>query len=233
MSQAFIELRDISVVYGNKMLLNNVNLNIYPNELVYLIGKVGSGKTSLLKILYAELETANGSARVTNFQIDQLKRKTIPYLRRKLGIVFQDFQLLSDRNVHDNLRFVLEATGWKNSEDIAFRIKEVLNEVGLMQKEFAHPHELSGGEQQRIVIARALLNKPLVILADEPTGNLDPESSYQVMDILKDITKNGSCVLIATHQYDLIEKYPGRVLKIENNGLFEVGNVVTHEFGTS
>ena len=230
MSQAFIELKDISVVYGDKMLLNNVNLNIYANELVYLIGKVGSGKTSLIKTLYAELDTRNGSVRVTDYRVDQIKRKAIPFLRRKIGIVFQDFQLLSDRNVHDNLRFVLEATGWKSREDIAFRIKEVLNEVGLIQKEFVHPHELSGGEQQRIVIARALLNKPSIILADEPTGNLDPESSYQIMEILKDIAKDGSCVLIATHQYDLIEKYPGRVLKIENNSLVEVGNVVTHEF---
>ena len=232
MSQALIELKDISVVYGDKMLLTNVNLNIYANELVYLIGKVGSGKTSLLKTLYAELDTTNGSVRVTDFQVDRIKRKSIPFLRRKLGIVFQDFQLLSDRDVHDNLRFVLEATGWKNREDIAFRIKEVLNEVGLIQKEFVHPHELSGGEQQRIVIARALLNKPSIILADEPTGNLDPESSYQIMELLKDIAENGSCVLIATHQYDLIEKYPGRVLKIENNSLIEVGNVVTHEFDT-
>lgn len=233
MSPSLIELKDVSVVYNNKMLLKYVNLSINRNELVYLTGKVGSGKTSLLKILYAELKLTKGSARVINFLIDGIKLKSIPILRRKLGIVFQDFQLLSDRSVHDNLKFVLEATGWKNRKDIALRIKEVLNEVGLIQKEFVHPHELSGGEQQRIVIARALLNKPLVILADEPTGNLDPESSYQIMELLTGIAKNGSCVLIATHQYDLIEKYPGRVINIENNSLVEEGNEGTHEFGTS
>ncbi len=230
MSLTLIELKDLSVVYGDKMLLKDVNLSIKRSELVYLTGKVGSGKTSLLKVLYAELKLTKGSGRVINFLIDGIKSKSIPLLRRKLGIVFQDFQLLSDRNVHDNLRFVLEATGWKNKEDIDFRIIEVLNEVGLIQKEFVHPHELSGGEQQRIVIARALLNKPLIILADEPTGNLDPESSYQVMEILNKIAQSGSCVLIATHQYDLIERYPGRILKIENNNLVEERNVVTHEF---
>ncbi|RLD76070.1 MAG: phosphonate ABC transporter ATP-binding protein, partial [Bacteroidetes bacterium] len=197
MNQALIELKDVSVVYDDKMLLKNVNLSVKRSELIYLTGKVGSGKTSLLKILYAELKLTKGSARVINFLIDGIKTKSIPILRRKLGIVFQDFQLLSDRNVHDNLRFVLEATGWENREDIDFRIIEVLNEVGLIQKEFVHPHELSGGEQQRIVIARALLNKPLIILADEPTGNLDPESSYQVMEILNKIAQSGSCVLIA------------------------------------
>ncbi|RLD82669.1 MAG: phosphonate ABC transporter ATP-binding protein [Bacteroidetes bacterium] len=230
MNQALIELKDVSVVYDDKMLLKNVNLSVKRSELIYLTGKVGSGKTSLLKILYAELKLTKGSARVINFLIDGIKTKSIPILRRKLGIVFQDFQLLSDRNVHDNLRFVLEATGWENREDIDFRIIEVLNEVGLIQKEFVHPHELSGGEQQRIVIARALLNKPLIILADEPTGNLDPESSYQVMEILNKIAQSGSCVLIATHQYNLIERYPGRILKIENNSLIEEGDVVTHEF---
>jgi len=231
MNQAFIELKDLSIVNGSKMLLSNVNINIYPNELVYIIGKVGCGKTSLLKTLYAELKPANGSVNVTGFRVERLKRNQIPHLRRKLGIVFQDFQLLTDRSVHDNLQFVLMATGWKKSEDIAFRIKEVLNEVELIHKEFDNPHELSGGEQQRIVIARALLNNPSILLADEPTGNLDPESSYRVMDILNNIAKKGSCVLIATHQYDLIKKYPGRVLKIENNELVEAGNVQTHEFG--
>ena len=231
MSQALIELKDVSVVYNNKILLTDVNLSVNRKELVYLTGKVGSGKTSLLKILYAELKLTKGSVRVLNFLIDGIKSKSIPLLRRKLGIVFQDFQLLSDRNVHENLRFVLEATGWKSSEDIAFRIKEVLNDVGLSNKEFIYPHELSGGEQQRVVIARALLNRPSVILADEPTGNLDLESSYQIMDILTNIAEKGSCVLIATHQYDLIEKYPGRLLKIENNSLHEIESVVTHEFG--
>ncbi len=232
MSQALIELKNVSVVNNNKMLLKDISLSVNRNELVYLTGKVGSGKTSLLKILYVELKLTKGSVRVINFLIDGIKAKSIPLLRRKIGIVFQDFQLLSDRNVHDNLRFVLEATGWKNNEDVGLRIKEVLRDVRLSEKEFVHPHELSGGEQQRIVIARALLNKPLVILADEPTGNLDPESAHKVMKILKDIANKGSCVIIATHQYNLIEKYPGRVLKIENNQLLEIANVLAHEFGT-
>jgi len=221
MEHVLIELRNISIIYGEKTLLDNVDLNIYENELVYLIGKVGSGKTSLIKALYAELDTNGGSAYVAGFQLNGIKQKTIPLLRRKLGVVFQDFQLLTDRNVHDNLRFVLEATDWKNNKEIDARIKEVLKEVELTEKEFSFPHELSGGEQQRVVIARALLNKPSIVLADEPTGNLDPESSYKIMEILKQIAQNGSCVLIATHQYDLISKYPGRVLKIENNGLVE------------
>lgn len=230
MNQAIITLQDISVVNGSKTLLENINLNIYPNEMVYLTGKVGSGKTSLLKTLYAELKPSKGQAYVSGLNVHNVKRNKIPFLRRELGIIFQDFQLLPDRDVHDNLQFVLEATGWKNKEDIAFRIKEVLNEVGLKDKEYSQPHELSGGEQQRIVIARALLNKPSVILADEPTGNLDPESSYRVMEILKNIADAGSCVLVATHQYDLIDKYPGRVLKIENTTLLEQKIVDDHAF---
>ncbi len=230
MSKVLVELKNISIAHNDKLLLNDIDLQIYANELVYLTGKVGSGKTSLLKTLYAELKPSNGSVNVADIQVNDIKIKSIPLLRRKLGIVFQDFQLLSDRNVHENLRFVLEATGWKDKEEIGFRIKEVLNDVGLLQKEFVNPHELSGGEQQRIVIARALLNKPPVILADEPTGNLDPESSYQIMEILKNIANNGSCVLIATHQYDLIDKYPGRLLKIEQNSLLEIEHEVAHSF---
>lgn len=230
MNQPIINLQDVSVVNGNKTLLEGVNLNIYPKELVYLTGMVGSGKTSLLKTVYAELKPSAGQAYVSGINVHDIKRSKIPFLRRELGIIFQDFQLLPDRDVHDNLLFVLEATGWKNMEDIAFRIKEVLDEVGLKEKEFAHPHELSGGEQQRIVIARALLNKPSVILADEPTGNLDPESSYRVMEILRNIADSGSCVLIATHQYDLIDKYPGKVLKIENKTLLEHNKLDVHAF---
>lgn len=230
MNQPIITLQDISIVNGGKTLLENINLHIYPGELVYLTGKVGSGKTSLLKTVYAELKPSAGQAYVSGLNVHNIKSNKIPLLRRELGIIFQDFQLLPDRDVHDNLQFVLEATGWKNEEDIAFRIKEVLDEVGLKDKEYVHPHELSGGEQQRIVIARALLNKPSVILADEPTGNLDPESSYRVMEILKKITGSGSCVLIATHQYDLIGKYPGKVLKIENKSLLAEKNADVHAF---
>lgn len=220
MENAVIELKDVSLNYGTRNLLHHVSLKVFPRELVYLIGSVGSGKTSLLKTLYAELKAQSGTVSVSNFNINKLKRRQIPYLRRKLGIVFQDFQLLTDRTVHDNLKFVLDATGWKNEQDKQKRISEVLQKVDLPDKEFKLPHELSGGEQQRIVIARALLNKPQIILADEPTGNLDPDNSYKVMQILSEIaSSNGTCVLIATHQYDLIERYPGRVIKIENRKL--------------
>ena len=215
-----IELKDVSLNYGERNLLDCVDLKIYPRELVYLIGSVGSGKTSLLKTLYAEHRPHSGKVRVSDYWVNKLKRRQIPYLRRKLGIVFQDFQLLTDRTIHDNLKFVLDATGWKNEEEKLKRIKEVLDKVDLLDKELKYPHELSGGEQQRIVIARALLNKPEIILADEPTGNLDPDNSFRVMQILSEIAlSNGTCVLIATHQYDLIERYPGRVVKIEHKKL--------------
>ncbi len=220
MENAVIELKDVSLKYGTRNLLHNVSLKVFPRELVYLIGSVGSGKTSLLKTLYAELKAQSGTVRVSNFNVNELKRRQIPYLRRSLGIVFQDFQLLTDRSVHDNLKFVLEATGWKSEEEKQKRISDVLQKVDLPDKEFKFPHELSGGEQQRIVIARALLNKPQIILADEPTGNLDPDNSFKVMQILSEIaSSNGTCVIIATHQYDLIERYPGRVIKIENRKL--------------
>jgi cell division transport system ATP-binding protein len=217
-----VKLHNVSVIQEDKTILANVSFSIYANELVYLIGKVGSGKTSLIKTLYAELPLEFGDAIVNEFKLEKISPKNIPYLRRSLGIVFQDFKLLSDRNVHDNLQFVLEATDWKDKVLIYKRIKEVLSNVMLSDKEFSKPNELSGGEQQRVVIARALLNEPSLILADEPTGNLDPVSASQIMHILQNLTQNGSSVLIATHQYNLIKQYPGRVLKIEDGLVNEI-----------
>ncbi len=222
MQDLIVNAKNISVAQDNKVLMSNVNLQLSKGELVYLIGKVGCGKTSLIKTLYADLPLSAGKASVNGFELSTINNKDVPYLRRSLGIVFQDFKLLEDRNIHDNLSFVLEATDWKEQTKIDARIKAVLNEVGLFDKEQKMPNELSGGEQQRVVIARALLNSPPLILADEPTGNLDPDSSQQIMRILKSITDKGSCVLIATHQYDLIKAFSGRVLKIEDNNLRDV-----------
>lgn len=222
MNNPVIEANNLSLEQDGKIIVQKANFSLSEGELVYLIGKVGSGKTSLIKTLYADLPLAGGSAIVNKYELAQLSRKDIPYLRRSLGIVFQDFKLLTDRTVHENLKFVLDATGWDDSQKIQQRIKEVLKEVDLGDKEHKMPNELSGGEQQRVVIARALLNQPPVILADEPTGNLDPESSMKIMQILKKITQKGSCVLIATHQYDLIKEFPGRVFRIINNGVKEI-----------
>ncbi len=222
MQESVIQTKNSSIVQDGKIVIQNVNIELNKGELVYLIGKVGSGKTSLIKTLYADLPLAAGSVKVNGFELDRISHQNIPYLRRTLGIVFQDFKLLTDRNIHDNLRFVLEATGWKDQIEIDKRISEVLNDVDLPDKEPKMPNELSGGEQQRVVIARALLNKPPVILADEPTGNLDPDSSKKIMKILQAITQKGSCVLIATHQYDLIKEFPGRVFRINNNHVREI-----------
>lgn len=202
-------------------ILKNVNIEIQSGEFVYLIGKVGSGKSSFLKTLYAELPLEYGNAEVAGFQLKKIKKSQIPLLRRKCGIVFQDFKLLIDRNVYDNLEFVLKATGWKNKKAIRERIETVLTKVGMVDKKNQMPHQLSGGEQQRIVLARALLNAPPLILADEPTGNIDPETSYRLVELLKEICDTGKTIIIATHQYDLIERYPGRVFCCENGELFE------------
>lgn len=202
-------------------ILKNVNIEIKSGEFVYLIGKVGSGKSSFLKTLYAELPLEYGSAEVAGFQLKKIKKSHISLLRRKCGIVFQDFKLLTDRNVRQNLEFVLRATGWKNKKAIQERIETVLEKVGMADKVQKMPHQLSGGEQQRIVLARALLNAPPLILADEPTGNIDPETSYQLVELLKEICATGKTIIIATHQYDLIGKYPGRVFCCENGELLE------------
>lgn len=202
-------------------ILKDVNVEIQSGEFIYLIGKVGSGKSSFLKTLYAELPLEYGNAEVAGFQLKKIKKSQIPLLRRKCGIVFQDFKLLIDRNVYDNLEFVLRATGWKNKKAIKERIETVLTKVEMLDKQAKMPHQLSGGEQQRIVLARALLNAPPLILADEPTGNIDPETSYRLIELLKEICDTGKTIIIATHQYDLIEKYPGRVFCCENGVLYE------------
>lgn len=202
-------------------ILKDVSVEIKSGEFVYIIGKVGSGKSSFLKTLYAELPLEYGNAEVAGFQLKKIKKSQIPLLRRKCGIVFQDFKLLTDRSVYANLEFVLRATGWNSKKEIRERIDNVLTKVEMPDKRDKMPHQLSGGEQQRIVLARALLNAPPIILADEPTGNIDPETSYRLVELLKEICENGKTVIIATHQYDLIQKYPGRVFRCENGTLFE------------
>lgn len=211
---------DKAVIRQQKVtILKDVTLEIKSGEFVYIIGKVGSGKSSFLKTLYAELPLDYGDAEVAGFRLRKIKKSQVPLLRRKCGIVFQDFKLLTDRSVYDNLSFVLRATGWKNRKALEERIDTVLDKVEMKDKKFKMPHELSGGEQQRIVLARALLNAPPLILADEPTGNIDPETSYRLTGLLRDLCTTGKTVIIATHQYDLIEKFPGRVLRCDNGTL--------------
>lgn len=215
MSEPIIELRNASIFQQENLVLSNVSFTLDKGEFIYLIGRTGSGKSSLLKTLYGELPARDGIVRVAGYDLTKLKRKDIPYLRRKIGIVFQDFQLLFDRSVEKNLEFVLGATGWTEKAEISRRIDEVLAKVGLSDKRFSMPHQMSGGEQQGIAIARALLNDPDVILADEPTGNLDPDTTLEVMKLLRNISENGQAVLMATHNYGLIQKYPGRIIKCE------------------
>lgn len=221
MPEIIIKTENAVIRQQRNTILKNVNLEIQRGEFIYIIGKVGSGKSSFLKTLYAELPLEYGKAEVAGFQLKRIKKSQIPALRRKCGIVFQDFKLLTDRTVYANLEFVLRATGWKSKKAIQERIDSVLQKVEMPDKKNKMPHELSGGEQQRIVLARALLNAPPIILADEPTGNIDPETSYRLIELLKDICTNGTTVIIATHQYDLLEKYPGKVLRCDNGTLTE------------
>ncbi len=207
------------------MVLQNVNVSLAEKEFVYLIGKTGSGKSSFLKMLYGELLIQEGSGSVAGFDLRKLRRRDIPMLRRKIGIVFQDFQLLTDRSVMKNLHFVMKATGWKKKQLMTDRALEVLKLVGIAEKAYNMPHELSGGEQQRVAIARALLNKPELILADEPTGNLDPQTSEEIMNLLMAIAAEGTTILMATHDLGLVEKFPGRVLRVENNTINEVASM--------
>lgn len=210
-----IKMSEVNVYQRDTLVLKNVDMHIEKGEFVYLIGKTGSGKSSLLKTLYADLELTEGSASIADFDLKTLKTSQIPSLRRKIGIVFQDFQLLTDRNIHENLLFVLKATGWKDKKEMEERIEDVLKKVGMETKGFKMPFQISGGEQQRVAIARALLNDPELILADEPTGNLDPITSEEIMKLLVDISKSGRAVLMATHDYSLIRKFPSRILKCE------------------
>ncbi|SFF47666.1 cell division ATP-binding protein FtsE [Sunxiuqinia elliptica] len=211
-SETIIALHDVDVFQQDQLILTHVNLDVKVGEFVYLIGKVGSGKSSLIKVLNAELDLFSGTAEVAGFDLRKLKRSEIPFLRRKMGVVFQDFRLLTDRNVQENLEFVLKATGWKIEKAIKNRIHEVMERVGMKSKLKSMPHELSGGEQQRVVIARAILNDPELILADEPTGNLDPETSDELMGILKEINSQGKTILMATHDYHVLNRYPARTL---------------------
>ena len=222
MSEPILHLKDASISQGDNLVLTNVNIEINKGEFVYLIGKTGSGKSSLMKILYGDLILTDGEGQIVGHNLKGLKDKDIPFLRRKLGIVFQDFKLLTDRTVNDNLLFVLKATGWKDKSEMNKRVDDVLSKVGMKTKGFKFPHELSGGEQQRVAIARALLNNPELILADEPTGNLDPQTSVEVMEVLQDINKNGNTILMATHDYALLLKYPSKTLKCDENQVFEV-----------
>ncbi|MFM6975890.1 MAG: cell division ATP-binding protein FtsE [Sphingobacteriaceae bacterium] len=216
-----IKLSNVDVFQQNQLVLSQVNLHLDKNEFVYLIGQTGSGKSSLLKIIYGDLHIKTGEGQVAGYDLRKLSDEEVPFLRRKLGIVFQDFQLLTDRSIEKNLEFVLQATGWTNELEIASRVREVLDQVGLRSKIQKMPHELSGGEQQRVVIARALLNHPEVILADEPTGHLDPETSEEITTLLRQISQSGTAVLFATHDYHIIRTFPSRIIKCENGSVVE------------
>lgn len=227
MSESIIELENVSIYQQENLVLSKINFSVSKGEFVYLIGKVGTGKTSLIKALYSEVPIAEGTGRIGDFILQDITSAQIPFLRRKIGIVFQDFQLLTDRNVYNNLYFVLRATGWTEKPDIDIRINEVLQKVDMVDKIKKMPHQLSGGEQQRIVIARALLNDPEIILADEPTGNLDPETSEDIMRLLQNICNSGRAVVMATHNYYLLKKFPGRVIKCDNTQLVELTESAT------
>lgn len=214
-----VELKDSAIYQDDHLVLKSVNVHINKGDFVYLIGKTGSGKSSLLKTFYGELPLREGQGSVAGFDLTKLKRKQVPFLRRKLGIVFQDFELLGDRNINENLLFVLRATGWKNKREMAERMQEVLEKVGLGTKGYKMPHELSGGEQQRVAVARALLNDPDLILADEPTGNLDPATTEEILGLLHNISKNGRAVIMATHDYVHLKKYSSHVIRCENSTL--------------
>ena len=222
MSNTVLQLKNASIFQEENLVLSDISLKINEGDFMYLIGKTGSGKSSLMKTLYGDLPLIKGEGSIVNYDLSKLKEKDIPFLRRKLGIVFQDFKLLNDRNIHDNLLFVLKATGWKDKDKIESKITEVLEKVGMKTKGFKMPFQISGGEQQRVAIARSILNDPELILADEPTGNLDPKTSLEVMSVLEEINKNGKTILMATHDYALILKYPHKTIKCDGESIFEV-----------
>lgn len=227
MANIVVDLKNAGIYQGEQKILQNVNFTLSEGEFAYLIGKTGSGKSSLLKTLYADLPLKEGRGKVADYDLTKLNRRSIPKLRRKLGIIFQDFNLLSDRSVNDNLLFVLKATGWKDRKNIETRIVGILTKVGLLAKRNSRPHELSGGEQQRVVIARALLNRPDLIIADEPTGNLDPDTAEDIMKLLRQLaTEHDATVLFATHDYRIIEKYPARVIRCQHGKVMDEENFV-------
>jgi len=228
MAESIIEVRNANIYQGENLILQNVNLTVNKGEFVYLVGKIGTGKSSLLKTLYGELPLTQGQGTVAGYDLRKLTWKTVPYLRRSLGVVFQDFQLLTDRNVNDNLKFVLKAIGWKDDKLMNEKIADVLDKVGLRSKGFKMPYEMSGGEQQRVDIARALLNSPKLILADEPTGNLDPETSDEIMQLLIHIARDyGTAVVMATHDYIVIQKFPARMVRTERGSVIDNASI-TH-----
>lgn len=222
MSQAVLSLKNATIYQEDKVILSNVNLEVNRGEFLYIIGKTGSGKSSFMKTLYADLPLTEGTGHIVDFDLETLKENDIPFLRRKIGIVFQDFKLLPDRSIQDNMLFVLRATGWSDQNEMERKIEEVLDKVGMKNYAQKMPHQISGGEQQRVAIARALLNDPELILADEPTGNLDPQTSVEVLDVLKKINGNGKTIIMATHDYALLMKFPSKTLKCEDSKIFEV-----------
>ena len=226
MAEPIVELRNVNIYQGESLILSDVDITVSRGEFVYLVGKTGTGKSSLLKTLYGDLDFKEGQATVAGYDLQELDWKKVPYLRRNLGVVFQDFQLLTDRNVNDNLKFVLRATGWKDEKLMDEKIADVLEKVGLKTKGFKMPFEMSGGEQQRIDIARALLNSPKLILADEPTGNLDPETSDEIMHLLFNISRDyGTAIIMATHDYPVIHKFPARTIKTERGKVWDNASI--------
>jgi len=222
MAEAILSLQNAAIYQENNKVLSNINLEVKRGDFIYLIGKTGAGKSSFLKTLYGDLALIEGEGSIVDYNLRKLKEKDIPYLRRKLGVVFQDFKLLPDRSIKENLLFVLKATGRKENAEMNLKIDEVLDKVGMKMQAHKMPHQISGGEQQRVAIARALLNDPELILADEPTGNLDPQTSVEIMNVLKNINENGKTILMATHDYALIMKFPSKTLKCEDSTIFEV-----------
>lgn len=229
MAEPIIHLEGVNIYQGENLVLQDVNFTVNKGEFVYLVGKTGTGKSSLLKTLYGELPLTEGQGTVADYNLRQLTWKTVPYLRRSLGVVFQDFQLLTDRNVNENLKFVLKATGWKDEKLMNEKIADVLDKVGLKSKGFKMPFEMSGGEQQRVDVARALLNSPKLILADEPTGNLDPETSDEIMQLLFHISKDyGTAIVMATHDYIVINKFPARMVRTEKGKIIDNASITMH-----
>ena len=222
MGQSIVQLQNASIFQDEECILKQVNIDVLPGEFVFLIGKTGTGKSSLIKTLYADLPLQEGEGNIASYDLPSIRQKDIPFLRRKLGVVFQDFKLLPDRSVFDNLHFVLKATAWKDKNEISQRITEVLTEVGMTGVEHKYPFELSGGEQQRVAIARALLNTPQIIIADEPTGNLDPQTSLEIMEVFQKLHQQGMTVLMATHDYNMIVKFPGKILRCDEGTVYEV-----------